>query len=80
MKIIQAFKQEDGLYHVDLSILYSSSIHGYFTEEQDKSFKFRHLRDLTKEQAESIAGLANSVYAMGYTAAKKDTAKKLGLL
>lgn len=80
MKIVSAFKQENGLYNVDLNVLYSSHIHGYFTKEQDESFKFRNLRDLTKEQAESIAGLANSLYYMGSTAAKKQIAVNLGLI
>lgn len=86
VRIVSVFKDpgylEDNpiLYKVDLSITYQASIHGFFTPEQDAKFKFRNLTGLTESQAQSVAGLANACYEMGYNKAKSDIAQKLGLL
>lgn len=81
MKLVNVFKHDSSgvKYMVDLSLSYHSDTHGFFTQDQDNSFKFSQFRDLTQVQAESIANLTNAAYQMGYARAKREIAKKLGL-
>jgi len=77
-KIVSIYKCQDDTFKVDLSISFQVITNGYFTPEQDATFKIRHLRGFTQEQAESIVGLVNSCYDMGYVQAQRDLANRLG--
>ena len=78
--IVEVYQSIGDLKKVDLSINYQVCVYGSFTAEEDKSFKFRHLMNLTGDQANSVKGLVNSCYEMGYRQAKREIAFRLGLL